>query len=420
MRSKSAAIFLALIFTLAGAQMASSISSASNSVSVPSAESFLISGKLAEGEKELNAYFNSGAKNDNARLGLGMLQFLASIQRLSQDLYKYGFHRETFFFAPIVRDLPIKENPKSELLTYESARQIVQTFYDGLAKAEATLAPITDENVKLPVHFGMIKLDLDGDGKVGKDDTFWNLYARMTRNHQINEETAKEFYIKFDRGDVHWLRGYCHLIMGVCQAYLAHDSRETFENTGHLFFARIKTPCTFLASKKSRGRDFDVENISDYAEYIHSIRWEVTEPARMADSLHHFEKMMLQNKLMWKYILAETDDDHEWIPNPNQTGVIPNVTVSEEMVASFTSLMQKIDQILAGKLLIPFWRGNENRGVNLRKVFLEPRTFDLVLWVQGPAALPYLENGKTVDRNLWRDLQRDFGGQFPGFAFWFN
>jgi hypothetical protein len=26
--------------------------------------------------------------------------------------------------------------------------------------------------------------------------------------------------------------------------------------------------------------------------------------------------------------LAETDDDHEWIPNPKQTGAIPGVTVT--------------------------------------------------------------------------------------------
>lgn len=146
----------------------------------------------------------------------------------------------------------------------------------------------------------------------------------------------------------------------------------------------------------------------------------------MADSLHHFEKMMAQNKLMWKYILAETDDDHEWIPNPKQTGVIPNVQVTEEMVASFSGLMKTVDDLLAGKRLIAFWRGNDSndcklgRGVNLRRVFLEPQTFDLVLWVQGPAAAPYLERGKTVDGKLWRDLQRDFGGQFPGFAVWFN
>ena len=82
--------------------------------------------------------------------------------------------------------------------------------------------------------------------------------------------------------------------------------------------------------------------------------------------------------------------------------------------------MGKIDKILAGKLLIPFWRGDDDRGINLRKVFVEPRKMDLVLWVQGPAAAPYLEPGEKVDGQIWRDLQRDFGSNFPGFAIWFN
>jgi len=35
-------------------------------------------------------------------------------------------------------------------------------------------------------------------------------------------------------------------------------------------------------------------------------------------------------------------------------------------------------------------------GVNLRRVFTEPREFDLVLWVQGTAAVPYLEAGEVT------------------------
>src|SRR5947208_7893227 len=34
------------------------------------------------------------------------------------------------------------------------------------------------------------------------------------------------------------------------------------------------------------------------------------------------------------------------------------------------------------------------RGSNVRRVFIEPRTFDLVLWVQGSAAAPNLEAGE--------------------------
>jgi hypothetical protein len=58
--------------------------------------------------------------------------------------------------------------------------------------------------------------------------------------------------------------------------------------------------------------------------------------------------------------------------------------------------------------------------VNLRRVFTEPRPFDLVLWVQGTAAAPYLENGPLTKPETWSRFQNIFRGEFIGFALWFN
>ena len=66
--------------------------------------------------------------------------------------------------------------------------------------------------------------------------------------------------------------------------------------------------------------------------------------------------------------------------------------------------------LLAGKRLLPFWRGDPSRGVNLRRVFTEPRPFDLVLWVQGTAATPYLEKGPLTKPEVWRRLRPGSGG----------
>ncbi len=40
--------------------------------------------------------------------------------------------------------------------------------------------------------------------------------------------------------------------------------------------------------------------------------------------------------------------------------------------------------------------------------------------VQGTAAIPYLEAGTVTRPEVWQRLQRTFGGQFFGFAVWFN
>ncbi|MSR58456.1 MAG: hypothetical protein EXS05_12520 [Planctomycetaceae bacterium] len=122
----------------------------------------------------------------------------------------------------------------------------------------------------------------------------------------------------------------------------------------------------------------------------------------------------------WDLILNETDDDHEWIPGPKQTGVIPNVHVTQEMIDGWRMFLSEAELILKGEKLVPFWRGNQPRGVNLRKVFMQPQPFDLVMWVQGTGAAPYLEQGTLTDPAVWERLLRVFQGEFIGFAFWFN
>ena len=153
---------------------------------------------------------------------------------------------------------------------------------------------------------------------------------------------------------------------------------------------------------------------------IHVIRLPVKQPERMRAALAHLESMIALSRESWKYILAETDNDHEWVPNPKQQSVLPGGAVNGNMVEAWMTFLDETDAIFKGKTLIPFWRGGEERGINLRRVFTEPRPFDLVLWVQGTAAAPYLEKGPVTKPETWRRLQNVFRGEFVGFALWFN
>lgn len=416
----------------------------------PLVEKYLLDGRLNEGDVALSNHLKEHASDDQARFGLGVLQFLRAVEGLGQSLTRYGVrtHNNSGFVLPFLR-LPATTNENCKKIDYLKLREIVDTFQKQLMKAEATLAPISDGDVKLPLHFGMIKLDLNGTGHQphsplpnqsaqfdhestkqshiaeNSDDnrSLWKVYARLTNNTNIPVERAEKFFIKFDRGDVHWLRGYCHLLSSVCDIYLAHDSKDLFDRTAHLFFTKVDSPYAFLSKAKPirsiGGGDLEV---FDLIAFVHLLRCDVVEPKRMASALNHLQAVIDQSRETWKWIMAEEDDDHEWLPNPRQTGVIPNARVTEQMVVAWASIMTESEKILSGELLIPFWRGSESdrRGINLRKVFLEPRQFDLVLWVQGSAAAPYLEEGKLTKGRTWRDLRGEFGSHFPGFALWFN
>ncbi|MFA7337901.1 MAG: hypothetical protein WC028_14025 [Candidatus Obscuribacterales bacterium] len=419
----------------------------------PLVEKYLLDGRLNEGDVALSNHLKEHASDDQARFGLGVLQFLRAVEGLGQSLTRYGVrtHNNSGFVLPFLR-LPATTNENCKKIDYLKLREIVDTFQKQLMKAEATLAPISDGDVKLPLHFGMIKLDLNGTGHQlhqlrsplpnqsaqfdhdstkqshiaeNSDDnrSLWKVYAKLTNNTNIPVEKAEKFFIKFDRGDVHWLRGYCHLLSSVCDIYLAHDSKDLFDRTAHLFFTKVDSPYAFLSKAKPirsiGGGDLEV---FDLIAFVHLLRCDVVEPKRMASALNHLQAVIDQSRETWKWIMAEEDDDHEWLPNPRQTGVIPNARVTEQMVVAWASIMTESEKILSGELLIPFWRGSESdrRGINLRKVFLEPRQFDLVLWVQGSAAAPYLEEGKLTKGRTWRDLRGEFGSHFPGFALWFN
>ena len=88
------------------------------------------------------------------------------------------------------------------------------------------------------------------------------------------------------------------------------------------------------------------------------------------------------------------------------------------MRPAWRGVLDQMDAALDGKALIPHWR--LEKGINLRRVFDEPKPFDLVLWITGPGALPYLESGPTMTSAGWRGLTDAFHGDFATYLVWFN
>jgi hypothetical protein len=342
-------------------------------------------------------------------------------------LYKYGLRTEKSFLRPpkeVKEFLP--QNPNPETLSYMNARLIIQTFVDDLAKVEATLALVKDPEVKLPLHVALIKIDPFGQGKP-INATF--ILGRASAITPEQSEQAKNLIVGFDRGDVSWLRGYCHFLAAWGEMMLAIDGQHAFECTAHVLFEKVETPHGYLLENRLSIDDRPFENttfITDVISFVHQIlRVAIKEPARSRASLSHLEAGVGQAKEMWNFILAEKDDDNEWIPNPQQKGVV-GIVVIQEMVDVWRETLDECELVLKGTKLIPFWRGKEGeRGVNLRRAITESQTFDLIEWIQGTAATPYLEKGevtKFADPNMRTRLDDAFGGPFNiiGYGFWFN
>ncbi len=394
-----------------------SIAQADEPPSSPLVESYLVEGRLADGQTALDAHLQQHPGDAQARFGQGVLQLLRAVENLAQELHRYGLRSNTPQL-PFVR-LPVPANPNPEKLTYETWRAILRQFSDDLGRAADTLAQVDDPEVKLGLPVGMIQLDLDGDGKTGQDETFWRVFTTVAwRAAKVSDE-QKAFPIGFDRADVHWMIGYTHLLRAMVDAWLAYDTQAFFEQTAPFFFSGVRSPYGALGTRDENRGIFDADRIADAVAAIHLVHFEVVEPKRMDRARKHLLAMIQQSRLCWKYALAETDDDREWIPNARQTSLTP-LTVNEQRIAGWKQFLDEAELVLQGKKLLPHWRVKDGRGINLKRVFQEPRTFDLVLWVHGAATIPYLEEGPMVTRQTANSLNAAFQGRFLAFAVWFQ
>jgi len=323
-------------------------------------------------------------------------------------------------------------NPKAEPITYQQARQIFVDLQNRLIAAEAELAKVdTTADVKLSVNLAGIRMDLDGNGKLDEGEDFSQIFSVVNRGRPGEEVPAVQ--VKFDSGDVPWLRGYCHFLCAFSDVVLAYDHQRMFDLTAHWIYPK-PVPSMSLGKEPLNvpGQPQSMEwDITDAVAAIHLADFPVLEPKRMSSARGHLLAMIRTSRESWQLIQAETDDDEEWLPNPKQTGVL-QVPVTQEFIDGWYGVLLEMEDLLEGRKLVPFWRDYarfiertgevppHGRGVNLKRFFEEPTRFDLILHIQGTGVLPYLERGELSHPETWDNLTRVFQGQFFGFALWFN
>ncbi len=381
----------------------------------------LRAGQLKELRTDLSARLAQAPADDQVRFALGATEFLLAVEHLSQSMYRYGLEpppglaRELPFFR-----IPVPHNPKPEQFSYKKMRDVFKLVQSEFSAADATLAGIGTGDVKLPIAIGLARLDLNGDGSIAEDEALWRVFNATLGGGNIPEGAADRFIISFDRADVAWLRGYTHLLSAMAEFMLAHDWQEGFDSTFHMIFPNAGLPNAVLDDyRPAQNQYFDPATVADAIAFIHLMHWPVAEPERMKSALSHLEAVVDLSRESWKYIQSESDDEAEWIPGPKQkNGVLPAASVSQQTVDGWIEFLDEFEALLKGEKLIPHWR--LAKGINLRRVFNEPKTFDPILWAQGSAALPYVENGPMTNAETWNRIMRVFGGNFLGYAIWFN
>lgn len=428
-------------------------------VLAPSAHGFdvqplLDAGDFVAAKAQLHAAVQADPGDGDARLALGVTTFLSGVEEFAQTIYLHGLREDMGgnMGMMLPMSLPVRFNPVPLETSADDVVAMLERMEDAMAEVDAILEPLGDTEAHFDLRIGTVKMDLNGDGQYTDDEGLWRLFNAVTNprprwgGRDAGEpempEGTETFVLGLDTADGYWLRGYCNVFGAVADVVLAYDGTELFERTGHLFFDHVDTPYPWLAFP-GEGGGFDAETILDWIAALHLINQPLRDADRMADAHAHLMQVIALSRLNWAAVRAETDNANEWLPAPGQTGVI-GVDISDEQVEAWLAMLDETEKILNGELLIPFWRGagevlldeqgewredaddievgmtHPRLGVNVKKVFMEPTRFDLLLWIQGSAAAPYLEEGPRTEGRFWQRMNRAFGRNFPGFAVWIN
>ncbi len=412
-----------------------------------------------------------GPGDSQARFALGTVQFLEAVEGLGQGLYDHGlqprfdvegdpFGIPSITSLPFLR-MPVTVNPSPQPFTAAVFRQILTDFGAWLQEADATLAAMPDGPVSLPLQVQQISLDYNHDGEASPNETLPSLILAVSGLGPPDDFPV----IGFDESDVTWLRGYTHLLGGITDILLAHDWTETINLTFQSAFPGAELPSAPLDAQRpmleatmqanlapSGGcRDYkyqywsednqtpaDVEDrarherciaaedaleyggIGDLVAFVHLFRWPVIEPERLLTARQHFLTMIALSRESWASIKAETDDNAEWVPGPMQSSLFPQIPVTDETVSGWMSFLDQAEGVLEGRYLIPHWRFDRSQGLNIRRMFEEPRTLDPVLIIAGPGAIPYMENGPLAPDSTLDTGMALMGGGLLGYFLWFN
>jgi hypothetical protein len=374
----------------------------------PLVEQYLRTGKLEEGLLSLESKLKQTPKDDELRFGLGLLQITHGVERLGQSFYRYGL-RTSNSWTPFVR-LPIPLNPNPSPINARKFRAILDEFQNDLVQAEATLAGITDDAVKLRIRLAIIKVDFDGDGK--PTDMLVDVIDKLMGGRPEFLKTNEDFRVHFDRGDVAWFRAYCHLICSLIDIFQSIQTDADFYFFAQDFFPKVQPELNSDEAAALRKSTLG-----------QSGKIPLFEPKRLSSFRKHLIMVCKLNYETWKFIKAETDDDYEWLPNPKQKGIF-GVPVNDQMIAAWLSMMEELESLLEGKKIIPldFLPNSNGKGFNL-KAFLEdaPNVIDINEVSANGIANKYMSNGDKIDLNVFFRTMQVFNNPLRmGFFAWFN
>ena len=367
-------------------------------------------GRIQEG---LSAY--ASPENDGERFSLAVLQILGGVQEFSNDFDALGVRPDSpLSFLPFLRIVvPSSKTPATQPATPKKVADVFKSFRKSLREANATLEKIGDQEFGVEFNPIQARLDFDNDGVVDPSETLLNSMGAL---FGARPEADEELVIRFDSADAIWLKGYTHFLSGLLDILLAYDWSPVWDQSAHLIF---KNPNPRPPFNQWVGPGQGFGDWADMVAAVHEMRLELKDKKAWPRARNEFQSMFASSRICWARVMAETDNDREWLPSPAQTGP-GGATITQKEIDAWMLVLDELDAIMTGEKLMPHWRVRPGAGINIDKLVDSPPPLDIVMWVHGFSLRRYIEEGPVSDDATWENLTAPFGPGFAQFAIWSN
>ncbi len=330
------------------------------------------------------------APTDADRFALGGLLFLRATETALQARWRMGM-TDNLALIPFLR-LPVPENPAPGPFDPAMIASIFRDAAADMDSARAALAPIPgDADFGLEIALADLWFDINGSGSRDPGENLAEVAGPLVMGWRWagRDPAAPLPTIRFDQSDAAWLSAYTHLLSGLSEIVLAYDPTAAIARvTG----ARAKM---MTVTGTVDADDYGIGTAVDVAAVVIGALDQPPEAARLMRARDHLQAMIDDNRRFWTSVAAETDNDREWIPNDRQTSGL-GIEFPKDLSGVWQSVLADGEALLAGDLLVPFWRLGSTGGVNVGRMFTEPAPIDVAGWIQGWGALPYLESGRQI------------------------
>jgi hypothetical protein len=341
---------------------------------------------------------------------IGGLHFLGAVERALQAQWRTGADQVTgnagdMLGLPFLR-LPVPPNPAPEPFNGAVISQLFTDIDADMAAARAALAALPpDEEFGLELTFSDLWFDVNLNGTREPEEDAMTILGPQLLGWQWQERdpAAPPLTVRFDTADAAWLAAYTHVMSGVANTLLAYDPAASIDRV-------LATRAAFgVTPPPEYPTYFDFETFADAFAMLEGAANQTPDAARAKAAKEHFLAMIAENRRFWAAVAKETDNDREWIPNDRQASAL-GITLPPGTGDTWQGVLADGEALLQGRLLIPYWRGAAGQGLNLSRMFDEPAPISITGWLQGWAAVPYLEKGPVIDSASFRRFEAMMGG----------